>query len=256
MSRWFSGMRWRFRSPCSPLIALDDPRLREAAVPLPAEGISRARTTIHALEDTLHWFQARHGSAHGIAAPQVGIPERIIIVERDGRECPMVNPVITRESGESRHVKERCMSFPHLAVCVRRPVSLTVQFMGPDGSPDLWEEVDPDLINAGKQTITAIPGAAFFDSSASFAMIRGGHIDLTVLGAFEASEAELARDPAQPCQGLGRDRRPRREPGQPVSHYQRKIVPEIGRLRQLEEPDFCFVPEFPRTASQSVTGAR
>lgn len=47
------------------------------------------------------------------------------------------------------------------------------------------EEVDPDMINAGKQTVTATTGASIFDSAQSFAMIRGGHVDLTVLGAFE-----------------------------------------------------------------------
>ncbi len=125
------------------VLPLGDPRLRQVSAPVAEPGDPAIRAAAARLTEVLEAFRARHGFGRGIAAPQIGVPLRMIGLHMPGMPPVALNPEITWRSPETFTLWDDCMCFPDLLVRVRRHRSISLRWLGPDGLTQSRERLSP-----------------------------------------------------------------------------------------------------------------
>lgn len=128
--------------PHLPILHLGDPRLHMVAKEVVDFSDVNIKEDLKNITNSLDSFRAKHGFGHGIAAPQIGILKRIVVVDLGTGVIPMLNPQITWMSREQVTVWETCMCFPSLTVCVKRAKSVELKFYDEGGEEHMSEYND------------------------------------------------------------------------------------------------------------------
>jgi peptide deformylase len=117
--------------PAQRILELGDPRLR--SISSEVKHLPDAFATLDALADTLHEFQRTHGFGRGIAAIQIGIPQRVIYIEIHGERYEIINPRFVERSAETFTLWDDCFSFPNLMVHLERAMRVEIVYWDRQG---------------------------------------------------------------------------------------------------------------------------
>ena len=121
-----------------PVLILGDPLLRRKSAPVDNFSDPALKDEMRDLKEALERFRREHGFGRGIAAPQIGIPKRMIALNLGQGTFVIANPEIVGRSDETFTMWDDCMSFPDLLVRVRRHVSIDVRYLDEDGVAKEW----------------------------------------------------------------------------------------------------------------------
>ena len=149
-----------------PLLPLGDPRLRETALPVPDPANPSVRAVANRLLGTLRAFRKKHGFSQGIAAPQIGIPLRIIVVDPGPGPVVLVNPEVRWISDRTVCSWESCMCFPSLAVMVWRADAIRVAYRTLDGSDAILASESADVSAVIQHELDHLDGILVIDQAA------------------------------------------------------------------------------------------